>query len=289
MTDRLGILDRQGTALNESLSELNERCELARVLGEFVVLRWFSEQVPELPATENLAWITGWTSDASGDGLRASLDAAEIPNLIRIAAAPPGTETPMLLRNPAWVRPFEIFPRLMGMPAADEVDPSPLVSIVVPLIFGYMFGDVGQGFVLLLAGLALRRRLPALGILVPGGLMSMVFGWMFGSVFANEHLIKPLWLHPLDEPVTLLVVRCSSGRCSFCWGWSSMRCNGIGPARAPPGGGRAPVSCWSTWGCWQRWPIRPDCCWPRAVVSGSWSAEPTAARRWRVWVSMPES
>ncbi len=211
VTDRLGMLDRQAAALDKSLAELNERCELARVLGEFVVLRWFSERVPDLPATENLAWITGWTSDGSGESLRASLDAAEIPNLIRIAAAPPGSQTPMLLSNPAWVRPFEIFPRLMGMPAANEVDPSPLVSIVAPLIFGYMFGDVGQGFVLLLAGLALRRRLPALGILVPGGLMSMLFGWIFGSVFAVEHLLEPLWLSPLEQPVTLLLVPLAFG------------------------------------------------------------------------------
>jgi V/A-type H+-transporting ATPase subunit I len=206
VTDRLGILEQQIAAADKSLSKLNKRCELARVLGEFVLLRWFSERVPDLAATENLAWVTGWTSDASGDSLRASLDAGDIPNLIRIAAAPPGSTTPMLLSNPAWVRPFEIFPRLMGMPAADEVDPSPLVSIVVPLIFGYMFGDVGQGFVLLMAGLMLRRRLPALAILVPGGLMSMFFGWMFGSVFANEHLLAPLWLAPLEEPVTLLLV-----------------------------------------------------------------------------------
>lgn len=206
VTERLEAVNAQLQRLEESLAALHTAHDLARVLGEFVVLRWFSEQVPDLPATDNLAWITGWTSDANGDNLRSCLSAADVPNLIRIGPAPSGSRTPMLLSNPAWARPFEIFPRLMGIPAADEVDPSSLIGIIVPLIFGYMFGDVGQGFVLFAAGLLLRQRLPALAILVPGGLMSMLFGWLFGSVFANEDLITPLWLHPLDDPITLLVV-----------------------------------------------------------------------------------
>jgi V/A-type H+-transporting ATPase subunit I len=204
--DRLNLLDEELARLGASLAELQQRHGLARVLGDFVVLRWFAERVPDLSATENLAWITGWTSDATGEALRSSLGAAQVPNLIRISAAPQGSQTPMLLTNPGWARPFEIFPRLLGVPAADEVDPSTLVGIVAPLIFGYMFGDVGQGLVLVVSGLALRKRVPALAILVPGGLMSMLFGWLFGSVFASEALLPALWLHPLAEPITLLLV-----------------------------------------------------------------------------------
>jgi len=67
-----------------------------------------------------------------------------------------------------------------------------------------MFGDVGQGAVLLMVGLLLHKRLPALGLLIPGGIAAIAFGFIFGSVFANEQLITPLWLHPIDEPVTVL-------------------------------------------------------------------------------------
>ena len=97
------------------------------------------------------------------------------------------------------------------MPAADEFDPSILLSLIVPLIFGYMFGDVGHGLVFLIAGLLLSKRWPLLRILIGCGLSSMLFGWVFGSVFANEHLIQPLWVNPIQEPLTVLLVPLAGG------------------------------------------------------------------------------
>ena len=46
--------------------------------------------------------------------------------------------------------------------------------------------------------------MPALRLLMPGGLVAVVFGLAFGSVFAREDLIPPLWLHPLATPLTVL-------------------------------------------------------------------------------------
>ncbi len=57
---------------------------------------------------------------------------------------------------------------------------------------------------MLVAGLLLRKKLPALGLLMPGGISAIVFGFVFGSVFANEHLIAPLWLHPIEQPIPVL-------------------------------------------------------------------------------------
>jgi V/A-type H+-transporting ATPase subunit I len=80
-----------------------------------------------------------------------------------------------------------------------------MVAVIAPLLFGFMFGDVGQGAVLLAAGLLLRRRWPPLALLVPGGLSAIAFGFAFGSVFAREDLIPALWVHPISEPLTVLV------------------------------------------------------------------------------------
>ena len=38
------------------------------------------------------------------------------------------------------------------MPSRNEADPSVLLAIAVPLMFGYMFGDVGQGLVIAAVG-----------------------------------------------------------------------------------------------------------------------------------------
>jgi V/A-type H+-transporting ATPase subunit I len=106
----------------------------------------------------------------------------------------------------------------MGTPSAGEADPSPLVAVIAPLMFGFMFGDLGQGGVLLLAGLLLHKRYPTLRLLIPGGLMAMVFGVLFGSVFANEQLIPALWLHPIEAPLPVLTVSLAMGASVLCLG-----------------------------------------------------------------------
>jgi len=97
-----------------------------------------------------------------------------------------------------------VFGRLMGVPGTSEADPSMLLALVAPLMFGFMFGDVVQGLVLALLGYMVRDRLPALRLLIPGGLVAVAFGFAFGSVFAREDVIPPLWVHPLGEPLTVL-------------------------------------------------------------------------------------
>jgi F0F1-type ATP synthase membrane subunit c/vacuolar-type H+-ATPase subunit K len=73
-------------------------------------------------------------------------------------------------------------------------------------MFAYMFGDVGHGAVLLIAGLILSRCYPALRLLVYGGGMSVIFGFLFGSVFSLETLIEPIWVNPLEDPILILIV-----------------------------------------------------------------------------------
>jgi len=117
----------------------------------------------------------------------------------------------MVLSNPSWARAFEAFPRMLGMPATGESDPSLILAVIVPIIFGFMFGDVGQGLVITLTGLLLGRRFPNLKMLVPGGIVAIAFGFLFGSVFSREDIILALWLRPLANPIATLVAALAFG------------------------------------------------------------------------------
>jgi len=134
-----------------------------------------------------------------------------VKGLLQLTEAPAGFEAPLLLRNPRWMRPFELFTRMLGIPAAREADPTRVIAIATPLMFGYMFGDVGHGAVLLVAGFLLQHRYPALRLLIYGGVMSILFGFAFGSVFALENIIPPFWVHPIEEPVLMLLVPMAGG------------------------------------------------------------------------------
>jgi V/A-type H+-transporting ATPase subunit I len=205
ITERINVsasLDR----VTAELADLNREFDIAVALANAQFVRWYAETVPELSATENFAWITGWTSETDGDRLTELLADAGIKGVLRLAEPPPGFEPPLLLRNPRWLRPFEAFTNLLGVPAAGEADPTRILAIVSPLMFAYMFGDVGHGAVLLIAGLILSRRYPALRLLVYGGGMSVVFGFLFGSVFSLETLIAPIWMNPLEDPVLILII-----------------------------------------------------------------------------------
>lgn len=202
-------IDNLSATLGRLAAELQSLCrrhQIAEALAIVRFVRWYSDSVPELSGTENFAWITGWTSDTDGAHLTGLLAEAGIKGVLQLAEPPPGFEPPLLLRNPRWLKPFEAFTTLLGVPTARGADPTRIVAIVSPLMFAYMFGDVGHGVVLLIAGLILSQRYPALRLLVYGGGMSALFGFLFGSVFAMETIIEPLWMSPLEEPILVLIV-----------------------------------------------------------------------------------
>ena len=204
VAERRSAVEQHCVATERALHALARQHDLAAALCDIEVVEWLVRHGSALSASERLVWVTGWTTCGDEAAFCAPLDRQGLRCVVQFPEPPLGCEPPSLLNNPPWVRGFEGFARMLGQPGRDEADPSPLVAIIAPLLFGFMFGDVGQGAVLCLAGWLLRKRLPMLVLLVPGGLMAMLFGVLFGSVFAREDLIAPLWLHPLHAPVTLL-------------------------------------------------------------------------------------
>lgn len=208
---RRKAIRREQEAIDSELRALSERHDLFRALGDTERLQWFLRNLSGLPVTEHFAWVTGWTSDTGDGRLNRALRESGVRALLRFTEPPEDADPPMLMRNPRWARPFEMFARLFGMPGPREADPARLLALVVPLMFGYMFGDVGQGLVLATVGVFSYRRWPTLRILVPAGLASALFGFAFGSVFSREDVIAPLWLHATEAPVTVLVVPVIAG------------------------------------------------------------------------------
>jgi V/A-type H+-transporting ATPase subunit I len=208
---RLSDLAKLRADQDAQLNALSDRLQIGPALGDIALIEWLHEHAKDLRGSERLAWVTGWTSDITGARLRAALDACDVRYILRLADSPEGMSAPMVLLNPPWARAFETFANMLGTPGRNESDPSQLLAVIASSIFGFMFGDVGQGAVVLVAGLVLSRRFPMTFMLVPGGVMAMVFGFLFGSVFGLEHVIPALWMHPMNDPITLLVVAVVAG------------------------------------------------------------------------------
>ena len=208
---RLTDLRQSRVTAESDLARLSQQHELPRILATITLIEWLNEHARELRASDRLVFVTGWTSDPDGKRLRAALDAMGARYHLNISAAPTRSNAPLLLSNPRFARGFEIFARMRGTPAQDESDPSLVLSFIAPLLFGFMFGDVGQGLVIFVIGLVFKRRWPLLAIMVPGGLAAIAFGAAFGSVFCREDLLPALWVRPLAEPLTLLAASIGIG------------------------------------------------------------------------------
>jgi V/A-type H+-transporting ATPase subunit I len=198
-------IDRARAGLASDLDAIGERHDLLTALGDAHRLQWVIRHVRALESGELFCWITGWTSDFSGHAIVAAVDGCSARALVHFPPPPSGLRPPLLLANPWWARPFEVFSRALGMPSGNEADPSALLALAVPLMFGYMFGDVGQGAVLAIGGALLARRIPLARLFVAGGLSAVVFGFLFGSVFSLHGFIAPLWIDPLASALDVLV------------------------------------------------------------------------------------
>ncbi len=124
---------------------------------------------------------------------------------------------PTKLKNGWFSKPFGMFVEMYGLPGYKDIDPTPFVAITYALLFGIMFGDVGQGLVLMLIGWLLYKyknmRLGAVGVRI--GLSSAIFGLIYGSVFGNEELLDPMFhalgfdhkpVHVMDPGFTMTLL-----------------------------------------------------------------------------------
>lgn len=102
---------------------------------------------------------------------------------------------PTKLRNGWFSQPFEMFVEMYGLPAYSDFDPTPFVAVTYSLLFGIMFGDLGQGLLLVAAGALLWRwkKMNIGRVINRVGIFSCVFGTFYGSVFGFEHLLDPLY------------------------------------------------------------------------------------------------
>jgi len=177
-----------------------------RALGHLRRVAWLAEHLEGITTSEYMARLRGWTCEDDPGAIEHALERAGIPAAVSMPLAPRGRQAPSLCVNPPWARPFELFAGLVGTPGRDEADPSLLVAMIAPLLFGYMFGDVGHGAVLIALGLGFKKRFPGTALMIWGGAWAVLFGLLFGSLFGREDVVPALWLHPVSEPLPVLFV-----------------------------------------------------------------------------------
>lgn len=144
----------------------------------------------------DLFHITGFIAKEDGEEFAAQLrEFKGVTVELLPAGADKRIKEPTMLKNGWFAKPFEMFVEMYGLPSYNDIDPTPFVAFTYCLLFGIMFGDLGQGLLLVLAGaLFWRWKHMNIGRVINRvGISSSIFGTLYGSVFGFEHLLDPFY------------------------------------------------------------------------------------------------
>jgi len=173
-------------------------------------------------------YVVGLGDKISITGFVQNKDAKKVENKfknledVEVEFMPPDSDKrltpPTKLKNSWFAKPFGSFVEMYGLPGYFDIDPTPVVAITYSLLFGMMFGDLGHGLVLALLGFLLYKKtkgaLAAIAIRI--GLVSALFGLLYGSLFGNEEILIPLFtnvfgfndklIHIMDPDFTMTLL-----------------------------------------------------------------------------------
>lgn len=195
-----------------SLEQLKEkyRHEFLTILNQLTIKERIEEFKSNLARSNKFFYLSGWISENDKDQMKNMLN--KYDKLLITFNDEADVKPPTKLKNNWFFKPFEVLLNMYGVPAHDELDPTPFLSISYMLLFGAMFGDLGQGFIILLAGLLLSKKNKLFGGLLERlGFSSMIFGLLYGEVFGIEELIPALVIKPFEEINTVLVAAIAVG------------------------------------------------------------------------------
>ncbi len=139
--------------------------------------------------------VTGFIPAAENDRFRSLFDGIGSVMIETEKADGEKQKVPVKLKCSRFSEPFTMFVNLYGLPGYKDLNPTTFLAVTYTLLFGIMFGDLGQGLLVALLGFFLaRKKNMTLGrIMERLGISSMIFGTLYGSVFGFEDLLEPVY------------------------------------------------------------------------------------------------
>jgi len=140
-------------------------------------------------------YLSGWVPESEVDKFKTLEDKYDNTILSTKDDQSVNQQPPTRLKNNKVFKPFEYLVNMYGAPSYDEVDPTPFFAITYMLLYGLMFGDLGQGLVFLALGFYISKKNKTYGALLKRiGISASVFGLMYGSFFGKVKILIPTLL-----------------------------------------------------------------------------------------------
>ena len=206
--------DQRLRQINDEIGEINR--DYQDVLENISYSLDYSKKAQDLKTNmahgDEYFYLSGWVPESEIKNFQGLEDKYQSSMITTKEVESINDEPPTRLKNNPLVRPFEFMVNMYGAPSYNEIDPTPFFAITYMLLYGLMFGDLGQGLVFLALGFWLSTKNKTFGALLKRiGISASVFGLMYGSFFGREDLIPTLLIKPFDNIMTVLIASVAFG------------------------------------------------------------------------------
>jgi len=187
--------------VREDLDELSKRwyTTLVALKGYLADRIEAIDSIPKFGQSGHIFVIVGWMPGDKVEETRQALD-ARFEGKVELTEEVPTHEemegAPVALKNVRAVKPFEFVYMLVKPTRYGNIDPTFLVAIFFPILFGFMLGDMGYGLVVMGLSFLLRRMLKKrqsqslffylfADVLLICGISTFVFGLLYFEFFGD--------------------------------------------------------------------------------------------------------
>ena len=213
----LESLEREQDEILKEKAEFKDKY-LQDILGfyyRYKIIEKIEELEGHIAESKNFILLSAFVPESKVESIKNSVEKVSESALIYFEddnEIPSKFKIPTKLKNNFILRPFEALVKMYSIPDYKETDPTPFFAITYLLLFGMMFGDVGQGLIFVIAGMLFSKKLGVIAKIIQRiGFSSMFFGFVYGSVFGIEELIPALIIRPMNDINTILVATIGLG------------------------------------------------------------------------------
>jgi V/A-type H+-transporting ATPase subunit I len=134
-------------------------------------------------------------------------------------------EPPVVQDNPDYVSPFEVLVDAVGKPKYKEFDPTVVLFLTFPVLFGFMIGDFGYGLIYSGIGYYLYTNFDSDaiksmgGVTIFAGVFTTIFGILYGEIFGLHLISQYLWEGALGLSHPPIEKGLSPGAVEWARGW----------------------------------------------------------------------
>lgn len=208
----LGDIDSELKSLETSIQDIRSKNKdvVDNLSNSLEYYEKSDELVAKMAKGDKYLYLSGWVPDSKikdFENLSNKYD-----DTIVTVKEESNQEPPTKLKNNKLFRPFEFLVNMYGAPNYNEIDPTPFFAVSYMLLYGMMFGDLGQGLVFVLLSFLVDKKNKTFGALIRRvGFSACFFGIMYGSVFGIETLIPAILIKPFDNIMKVLIASVAFG------------------------------------------------------------------------------